>query len=163
VVDNVVYRTRESVHIWYSNRNNTVENNIFVDGIKTQINYTNPEDRGHEGIRLRRNIIVYGGESNPANDDSLYLVAGRRSLPIESDHNLICYRGQGPLRIERLEGIEVWEQWRLELGLDQHSLVADPGFVDPDDDDYSLREDSPAFALGFHRIDLSTVGLRGRR
>ena len=30
--NNIVYRTTESVHVWYKDRNITLENNIFIDG-----------------------------------------------------------------------------------------------------------------------------------
>ena len=52
------------------------------------------------------------------------------------------------------------EEWQ-EHGLDTHSIVGDPLFVDPENDDYSLQPDSPAFKLGFRPIDMSKVGLRG--
>jgi len=35
-------------------------------------------------------------------------------------------------------------------------------FVDLENDDYSLKPESPAFKVGFKPIDLSQVGLRGR-
>ena len=155
VVNNVVYRTRESVHVWFGNRNITLKNNIFVDGLKTQINYTNPSDRRHEHIRLLRNILCYAGDGA-----SLYLVAGERSLPAQSDYNVIFQVGGGEMRIDRLPGVESFAAWQ-ERGLDTHSLVADPLFVDAAHDDYSLKPGSPALKLGFKPIDLSTVGLRG--
>ena len=43
-------------------------------------------------------------------------------------------------------------------GQDRHSLVADPLFVDPDNDDYRLRADSPAFKLGFKAIPVEKIG-----
>jgi hypothetical protein len=50
-----------------------------------------------------------------------------------------------------------WEAWQ-ELGMDKHSLIADPLFVDPDKDDYRLRPDSPAFKLGFQPIPVEKIG-----
>ncbi len=44
--------------------------------------------------------------------------------------------------------------------LDRHSRVADPGFVNPARGNFALKPGSPAFALGFRRIDLSAVGPR---
>jgi hypothetical protein len=44
------------------------------------------------------------------------------------------------------------------LGLDQHSIVADPEFVDAAHDDYRLQPDSPAYQLGFKDIPISKIG-----
>ena len=56
-------------------------------------------------------------------------------------------------------GHDTFADWQG-LGLDRHSLNQDPLFVDPDNGDFRLREDSPAFALGIKPIDLSGVGIR---
>ena len=50
-----------------------------------------------------------------------------------------------------------WESWQA-LGLDTHSKIADPGFVDPDHADFRLQSDSPAFALGFKPIPVEKIG-----
>ncbi len=47
------------------------------------------------------------------------------------------------------------------LGLDTHSLIADPQFVDAANYDFRLKPDSPALKLGFKPIDTSKVGLYG--
>ena len=41
---------------------------------------------------------------------------------------------------------------------EEGEVVADPGFVDPANDDYRLRPDSPAFALGFQPIPVDRIG-----
>ena len=48
------------------------------------------------------------------------------------------------------------------LGFDADSTVADPKFADPEHGDFTLAEDSPAYAMGFKRIDISDVGPRNR-
>ena len=53
--------------------------------------------------------------------------------------------------------LDEWESWRA-TGQDQHSLVADPMFVDPEKDDYRLKPDSPAFKLGFQAIPVEKIG-----
>ena len=53
--------------------------------------------------------------------------------------------------------MDEWEAWRAE-GMDRHSVVADPLFVDPGNDDFRLREDSPAWTLGFRRIPVERIG-----
>ena len=49
-----------------------------------------------------------------------------------------------------------FEEWQGK-GLDRSSLIADPGFADPEHGDFSLAEDSPAFKLGFRPLDLGGV------
>jgi len=155
VRNNVVYRTRESVHVWFSNRRNVLENNVFVDGLKTQVSYDNPSDRGHEEIVFRNNIVSYGGEA------SLFRVRGERSLPVRSEGNVLWQSDGKEIRMEKLENVPTLAEWR-ELGLDTASVVANPCFADPERDDYRVLPHSPAYALGFQPIDLSHVGLRGR-
>ena len=46
-------------------------------------------------------------------------------------------------------------------GHDQHSLIADPKFVNAAEHDFRLQPDSPAFQLGFAPIDTSQIGLYG--
>ena len=46
-------------------------------------------------------------------------------------------------------------QWKA-MGDEEHSLVADPMFVDPERDDYGLKPDSPALKLGFQPIERHT-------
>ena len=53
-------------------------------------------------------------------------------------------------------GPGTFEQWR-ERGHDRKSLVADPLFAAPQQGDFRLRRESPAFKLGFREIDPSRV------
>ena len=50
--------------------------------------------------------------------------------------------------------------WWHSLGFDTTTVYADPKFVDPDNDDYTLAPDSPAFDIGFEPIDTSQIGIR---
>lgn len=52
-----------------------------------------------------------------------------------------------------------WADWQ-KRGKDTHSQYADPQFVAPDQGDFTLKPNSPAFALGFRPIDISQVGPR---
>ncbi len=159
IENNVVYRAQSGQMIWFMNRNNTFYNNIFIDGPSYQIQYSNNSDAYHHNIRFLRNIISF---SNP--DASLYSFgySSGRSMPSESDYNLIFPAKGQDLKINGLPGVETFEDWR-NLGYDTHSVVADPLFTDPENDDYSLKPNSPALKLGFKPIDLSRVGLRGRK
>jgi hypothetical protein len=149
-----------------------VENNVFADSSQSQA-YLLFAGR-MSGIRLRRNIFAY---RNPQADLMRLNLAGDANLKTilaEVDHNLYFpppgttpafsgLPGEAAARAG-LEGAsdQDWASWRA-LGFDQHSVVADPLFVDPEHDNYDLRPDSPALALGFAPIDASRIGPRPKK
>jgi hypothetical protein len=51
-------------------------------------------------------------------------------------------------------------QWRAVSGNDLTSVIADPLLKDPARGDFTVLPDSPAWALGWHAIDTSSVGPR---
>ncbi len=59
--------------------------------------------------------------------------------------------------LREAETLDEWQSWQ-EMGQDQHALIADPLFVNPDKDDYRLRPNSPAFKLGFEAIPIEKIG-----
>ncbi|MBN2294437.1 MAG: right-handed parallel beta-helix repeat-containing protein [Pirellulales bacterium] len=113
---------------------------------------------------LRRNIFYYGTP-----DAKLF---GLRDFPLknnQSDYNLAYHFGK-PLEIGCTgltrsgetspadTPVDQWPKWWRAAGLDRHSIVADPLFVDPAKDDYRLRPDSPALKLGFQPIPVDKIG-----
>lgn len=52
-----------------------------------------------------------------------------------------------------------WEVFVTESGYDKNSICADPLFVNAPERDYTLKEGSPAFALGIQRIEREKIGL----
>ena len=78
------------------------------------------------------------------------------------DGNLVWHDGQ-PVRVGQNPFLKPgktvsWEEWR-QMGYDPNSRIADPRFVDPAHDEYQLRDDSPAYAMGFTRIPMEEIGL----
>jgi hypothetical protein len=77
---------------------------------------------------------------------------------VQSDYNLIFAGGKPPV-IQGISEPDAWSAWR-KAGQDAHSLIADPGFIAPEKDDYRLRPDSPAFKLGFQPLPVERIGPR---
>ena len=46
------------------------------------------------------------------------------------------------------------------LGWDEHSIFGDPMFVDPENGDYRIKEDSPAFKIGFKNFPMDQFGVK---
>jgi hypothetical protein len=51
------------------------------------------------------------------------------------------------VELHRIELLDEWAAWQA-AGWDRHSVIADPLFVAADQDDYRLRDQSPASRLG---------------
>ncbi len=169
--NNIVYRTDETVHIWKQNKNVTLVNNILVDGGfnekksntsygKGQVYYQGLDELDHHvNVIFNKNIVYY---TNP--NAILFRVNNMRSAPWISDYNVLFWTEGSILNdsgVCKGPGINSFKDWR-EHGFDRHSIIADPLFVNPKNDNYTLKDDSPAFKIGFEPIDLSSVGLRAR-
>jgi parallel beta-helix repeat protein len=151
VSHNITYRNSHGGIMLQGGRGNTVVNNIFVDSSVAQGYFPNFQDNS-TGQILERNVFWY-------RDPEALLIAGGNLTPevLRVDRNLYYCPGLETPRI-RVRGISSYAQWQ-ERGFDRHSVIADPQFVDPARDDYTLRPESPAFALGLEAIDTSRVGL----
>ncbi|HPA19774.1 MAG TPA: right-handed parallel beta-helix repeat-containing protein [Verrucomicrobiae bacterium] len=53
--------------------------------------------------------------------------------------------------------MDEWVAWQS-LGMDRHSIVADPLFADAEKDDFRLKAESPAWRLGFAPIPFEKIG-----
>jgi hypothetical protein len=60
-----------------------------------------------------------------------------------------------PPRDERKYSLDEWRK----LGFDKDSVFADPMFVDPKNNDYRVKPESPALKLGFQNFDMNDFGL----
>ena len=145
VENNLVYRTKTGGFHQHYGRDNLIRNNIFALGREMQVTRSREEE--HRSFGFERNIVYWtGGE----------LLAGTwKNGNFFFDHNLYFDASGRPMTFA---GASL-EEWRAR-GMDAHSLVADPRFSAPADDDFTLAPDCPAFSLGFQRIDLSDVGPR---
>jgi hypothetical protein len=120
---------------------------------------------------FERNILVY------LDDDTEGLHSSARKLQAATAyclkgfdpatngfrHNVLWHYGL-PVRIRYLpyggktSKVASWADWTA-MGFDKGSIISDPLFVDPKNDDYRLSKDSPAFHAGFEPIPLEKIGL----
>jgi parallel beta-helix repeat protein len=149
VTHNITYRSSHGGIMFQGGKDNRVENNIFVDSAQSQVYVSNHADNSR-GLTFQRNVVAY------ANPGAVLFATGRLDQDvIRIDRNLYFPAGgQEPM----VRGCATFADWQ-KRGFDQHSVLADPRFVDPARDNYALRPESPAFQLGFEPIDTSTVGL----
>ena len=147
VENNIVYGVKSAGFHQHYGRDNLIRNNIFAWNDDFQFSRARPE--AHRSYTFEGNIVLF---------DRGGLLGGKwEDTGFEFSRNLYYdVRGE-PLRFGR----STWEEWRAK-GHDAGSLVADPGFADAATGDFTLPPDSPAWKIGFQRIDIDTVGPRAR-
>jgi len=167
IENNVVYQTKCGGFNQHYGRENTVRNNIFALSRENQLSRGRVE--GHVSFYFERNIVYWeegpllqGNWDNQQYEAILspYGAAHKDSVTFTMDYNLY-WNPKVPADSIRFAG-RTFDGWKAR-GLDTHSLIADPLFVDTGRSDFTLRKGSPAFALGFRSIDLRTVGPRRNR
>ena len=147
--NNVVYRTTHGGFHQHYGRDNVVRNNIFAFARDMQVQRTRPED--HRSFTFERNVVYW--EKGDA------VVGGfGDNFNVAFDNN-VYWRTDGQEDF-KLGGLTL-EQWR-QKGLDVHSVVAEPKFIDVARDDFNLKPDSPAIKRGFVPFDQSDVGPRAK-
>lgn len=155
VENNIVYNTY-SGGLMYNNggHEHVIRNNIFADSARQAI-WPYYEKRINT---FRNNIVCFtqGDLFIPFSERSLKERLAAQESPGDWDNNVYC----NPVQPDFTFYTKTFAEWQA-LGLDQHSLVADPQFVDASKYDFRLRSTSPALALGFKQIDTSKVGLYG--
>ncbi len=135
IEDNLVYRTKTGGFHQHYGRDNMVRNNIFALAAEGQIQRSRLEE--HSSFTFEHNIVCF--EAGP-------LLHGNWKEPgARFDHNLYWDAAGRPLDCGRGRTFEEWQA----LGMDRHSLVADPRFAAPAAGDFTLLPDSPAPGTGF--------------
>lgn len=130
---------------------NLILNNIFAYGKEYQLTVYGDAPSGRpqpKGELFARNIVLF-------REGPLIKEKDWPAFTTLWDYNLYWHEGGEPVRFMKYS----FDEWKAK-GLDEHSLVADPLFVDPENGDFSLKPESPAWKLGFQPIDLGRVGPR---
>ncbi len=148
IEDNVVYRTKTGGFHQHYGKENTLTNNIFAFAANDQLQRTRNEP--HISFTFERNIVYY--------DTGALLGSNWGDDNYKMDYNLYWDASGRPVTFS---GASL-EDWR-KRGHDQHSLVADPLFVDPSKDDFRLKPDSPAFKTRLQTAGYIKRGTEGGR
>lgn len=145
IESNLVYRTKTGGFHQHYGKENIVRNNIFALTTENQIERSRMEP--HTSFTFERNIVYWKtGQLLGKNwkDDKFVM-----------DYNVYWNATGAPVTFAGVPP----EEWHRR-GHDQHSIIADPLFMDPDKDDFRLKPASPAFKVGFKPFDVSAAGVR---
>lgn len=144
--NNVVYNTRTGGFHQHYGKDNRVVNNIFAYSHTPNIIRTREEE--HNSFFFERNIVYF--------NNGQLLGSNWKNNNFTMDNNTYWDTSGQPVMFKE----KTFAEWQA-AGHDLHSIIADPHFADPESGDFTLQPDSPALAMGFKPIDLSTVGLYG--
>lgn len=147
VENNIVYNTSSNCYHQHYGSYNVVRNNIFAFGKEGIIRYSK---RGAcMGILFERNILVTNGEPvYGLEDHSLFM-----NWCILAHSNMIYdISGKEPVMFEG-GGRKIYlDEFREIFGIEEYTIIKDPLFTDIDNYDFSLKDNSPAFLMGFKEI-----------
>ncbi|MCU0785167.1 MAG: right-handed parallel beta-helix repeat-containing protein [Verrucomicrobia bacterium] len=146
---NVVYRTTHGGFHQHYGETNIVRNNIFAFARDQQLQRSREED--HVSFSFTRNIVYF--------DQGVLLGSAWQNDRFILDRNFYwdSRLANNPGEMKFAGG--TLEQWRAR-GHDQNSQIADPRFVAPQKNDFTLKANSPALKAGFQPVDLRGVGPR---
>jgi parallel beta-helix repeat protein len=144
--DNIVYDCKSAGFHQHYGRENILRNNIFAFNREYQLMRTRSED--HVSFTLENNIVYF--------DQGALLGANWENGTFMTRKNLYYDARDTDIHFVN----KSFEEWKAS-GQDEGSRIADPLFVNARKFDFRLQPKSPALQLGFHPIDMTTVGPRG--
>ncbi|NOS68442.1 MAG: hypothetical protein HOP33_00735 [Verrucomicrobia bacterium] len=147
IESNLVYRTTHGGFHQHYGETNIVRNNIFAFARDQQLQRSRDED--HVSFSFSNNIVYF--------DKGVLLGSTWKNDRFVMDGNVYWDTRLAGKTDEMKFAGGTLEKWRAR-GHDQNSQIADPLFVAPQSDDFTLKDNSPALKLGFHPIDLRGVG-----
>ncbi|MBQ8402649.1 MAG: right-handed parallel beta-helix repeat-containing protein, partial [Clostridia bacterium] len=146
IENNIAYDVKSEAFHQHYGKDNIVRNNILAFGHDGIVMVSRLEE--HTAIHLERNILLSDGVP-------IYL-QHPDGMNMADDSNLMWnLSGDVYCSGEKLTVAQMQAK-----GLFKNAVIADPGFADPQNGDFTLPADSPAYDIGFVPIDMSDVGIR---
>jgi len=145
--NNLVYNTKTGSFHQHYGKENIIRNNLFVNSMLHQVQASRVEE--HLSFTFEKNLVYW--QTGP-------LLAGPWDrVKVNMDNN--CYWNAAGQEVQFI-GLSL-DQWRQQQKHDEHSIIADPGFVDAGKLDVPLKPDSPALKIGFEPFDYTKAGVYG--
>jgi len=156
VENNLVHHVEHAGLVFNFNTiGNIIQNNIFAFNGPHQVNRYG--DLPWAGAKVDQTGILYRNIFYWKDGKPFYR-ENWENFDIILDYNLYYDASGKPFKFLEYS----FEEWK-EKGMDGNSIIADPLFVDPENGDFTLKPESPAFKLGFKPFDLTKAGPRLRR
>ena len=155
--NNLCYDTADASFDLHFGIGNVLRNNIFVRLTGAVVLASRPAV--NVGIIAERNIIV----SNNAPIFKVgYLKRDCGSIGMISSKNNLVYdiSGRDAIAFRMMDAEYSIKQAQEEFGMDKGTVCADPMFIDFENKNFGLKENSPAVKMGFVPFDISDVGVR---
>lgn len=161
ISENIIYKcTSQGMTLKLNNR---FENNIICDIFYPRIVYLKLVEGPMEGASNKRNIFysfssgcTFISEPSPGTGRVGEDRRGRapaRMEDVDSDYNIYYCKEDSGVAAKTLERLHSY-------GVDAHSRIEDPMFVDPENGDFRFKPGSPALEMGIEPIDMSKIGLQ---
>ena len=149
IEENICYNCSDNCYHQHYGSYNLIRNNIFAFGGEQIFRISRLEE--HVSLLLENNIFYSAGAP------MFGLQEGHITEGEVPSHNNLFFDTTEKYRFFGDHDIA----YMREHGMEDGSIIADPGFADAAHYDFTLPEDSPAYAIGFKKLDPSDVGVRG--
>ncbi|MDD3789781.1 MAG: right-handed parallel beta-helix repeat-containing protein, partial [Petrimonas sp.] len=150
--NNLVYNCKSSGFHQHYGEDNIIRNNIFAFNLISQLQATRIEP--HNSFTFTNNIIYF---------DSGFLLgtssgANWHKINLKTDYNCYWDTRTKDIRFENM----TFKEWQAQ-GKDIHSIIADPGFVNPKQFDFNFKNRNTIRKIGFKPFDYSKAGVYGEK
>jgi hypothetical protein len=165
IFGNVFYKVSRAAFIG-GGRDNSVENNLFIDcapAVEIDGRGLDPSPVWHGMVfdTMRKSLDRMKPDQPPYRDRYPALAA---LAPYYAEGKGVPPEGNKVLRNVVSGGKWLSVHWHAKpewVEVKDNLTEGDPGFVDAASEDFRLREDSPAWKLGFRRIPMEKIGSEG--
>lgn len=146
--NNLVYACKNSSFHQHYGKDNIIRNNIFARNLKAQLQATRVE--AHQSFQFTNNIVYF--------DQGTLLSSNWHKINLRSDSNCYWDTRTRDIRFQT----QSFSEWQKQ-GKDQHSIIADPLFVDAVNYDFRFKNRSVIKKINFKPFNFSKAGVYGSK